>query len=57
MLILKIPSCNIYSDDELVGELMGVDSPDSDYFSVPGECYIEVWAHEGGGDYIIEIEP
>jgi hypothetical protein len=47
----------IYSDDEWVGSLSNVDSPDSDDFRVPDVCYIHVYAYEGEGWYEIEIEP
>jgi len=47
----------IYSDDEYVGTLNSTDSPDSDDFRIPGECYILVFAYEGEGWYEIEIDP
>ncbi len=46
----------VFSDDELVGSLTGVSSPDTDTFHVPGVCYIHVYAYEGTGSYTVEIE-
>jgi hypothetical protein len=48
---------DIFSDDELVGSLVSVDSPDRDSFRVPGTCYLHVYAYDGEGEYTIEIEP
>ena len=48
---------DVYSDDELVGSLNDVDSPDSDDFEIPGTCYLHVYAFDGEGAYTIEIDP
>jgi len=48
---------DVWSGDDLVGSLDDVDSPDSDDFRVPEECWIMVYAFEGEGEYTIEIEP
>ncbi|HDS30382.1 MAG TPA: hypothetical protein ENN67_04990 [Firmicutes bacterium] len=47
----------VYSDDEEIGGLVGVESPDSDVFEIPGTCYIKVTAFSGSGTYTIIIKP
>lgn len=47
----------VYSDSDYIGALIGMNSPDSDTFDVPGDCYLQVYAHEGSGDYAVEILP
>jgi len=46
----------VYSDDDYVGGLTSVSSPDSGEFDIPGTCYIHVYTFDGHGDYTIEIE-
>ncbi|MCX6646448.1 MAG: PKD domain-containing protein, partial [bacterium] len=48
---------NVYSDTDHVGTLNGIGSPDCGDFSVPGVCYLEVWAVSAGGSYTIDITP
>lgn len=48
---------DVYSGDDLIGSLDEIDSPDSDDFEIPGTCYLVVYAHEGEGEYTIEIDP
>ncbi len=45
----------VYNDDEMVGSLDSISSPDSDAFYVQGQCRIMVEAFEGEGEYRIEI--
>jgi len=47
----------VWSDDEVVGSLNDIESPDSDEFRIPGECWLMVTAFDGEGWYEIEIEP
>ncbi len=47
----------VWSDDDVVGSLSSVSSPDSAEFDVPGECWLEVDGYSGEGWYEIEIEP
>lgn len=47
----------VWSDDDEVGSLSSISSPDGDSFRVPGECWLEVEAYSGEGWYEIEIEP
>ena len=48
---------DIYSDNDLAGSLTDTGSPDSGTFSIPGTCYLEVFAHSGYGNYTIDIKP
>jgi len=45
----------LYSDDSMAGSLASRTSPDKNFFEIPGTCYLEVVAYEGGGDYRIVI--
>ncbi len=47
----------VYSDEEMAGELTATEPPDSDDFKVPGTCYIHVWAFDGEGYYTVIVEP
>jgi len=47
----------VYSDDEYSGSLTSTSSPDSDFFDIPGTCYIHVYSYSGEGEYTVEIWP
>jgi hypothetical protein len=47
----------VWSDDDVVGELTSSSSPDWDDFRVPGECWLKVYSFSGEGWYEIEIDP
>ncbi len=47
----------VFSDEDHAGSLLGTDSPDTETFEVPGECFIRVYSWDGEGEYVIEIEP
>jgi len=48
---------DIWSDDQVIGSLSSVNSPDSGSFHVPDICYLHVYVYDGSGEYRIEIEP